>query len=168
MSWGVIPYLVEELKDTDSMFEIGIQKAIESGAASNGDVVVITAGTPVGMSGTTNTVKVQTIGHMLVQGRSVGSGSLCADVLVIKSSEDFKSAEEMTDYILVAQSTSNALLPYMKKAVALVVEDSDPACHAVTVGLALDIPVVYACENATKILKTGLSASVDVDRGTIS
>ncbi len=168
LSWGVIPYLVEELKDTDSMFEIGIQKAIESGAATNGDVVVITAGTPVGMSGTTNTVKVQTIGHMLVQGKSVGSGSLCADVLVIRSAEDLKTADEMNDYVLVAQTTNNKLLPYMKKAAALVVEDTDPACHAVTVGLALDIPVIYACENATRILKTGTSATVDVDRGTVS
>jgi len=168
LSWGVVPFLVEQLGNTDLMFEMGIQKAIESGAATNGDVVVITAGTPVGMSGTTNTLKVQTIGRMLVQGKSLGTGSLCGDIVVITSPEDLREADLRNDFILVTQTTSNALLPYMKKAVALVVEDSDPSCHAVTVGLDLDIPVIYACENATRILKTGISATVDVDRGTIS
>lgn len=168
LSWGVIPFLVEELTSTDSMFEMGMQKSLESGAATNGDVVVITAGTPVGMSGTTNTLKVQTIGRVLVQGKSIGTGSLCSDVLVITSPEDLREADLRSEYILVAQTTNNSLLPYMKKAVALVVEDSDPSCHAATVGLALDIPVIYACENATRILKSGLTATIDVDRGTIS
>ncbi|NCC75964.1 MAG: hypothetical protein EOM08_05965, partial [Clostridia bacterium] len=48
------------------------------------------------------------------------------------------------------------------------VEDDEAGSHTATVGLALDIPVVYACENATKILKTGSIVSVDVERGTVS
>jgi pyruvate kinase len=168
LSWGVLPFMVEELESTDAMFEMGMQIALDSGVATEGDIVVITGGTPTGMSGTTNTLKVQTIGRVLVQGKGVGRGSLCGDLLVLLSSEDLREADLRSDYILVAQTTDNTLLPFMKKAIALVVEDCDPACHAATVGMTLDIPVLYACENATRILKSGSIATLDIDHGTIT
>ena len=59
------------------------------------------------------------------------------------------------------------MMPYLRKAAALVVESTDPACHAATVGLALEIPVVVGAENATHILKTGTVVVVDADRGTV-
>jgi pyruvate kinase len=166
LSWGVYPFLVNEVYATDAMFELGMNKALESGFVSNGDVVVITGGTPIGMSGTTNTLKVQTIGRLLVEGKGIGTGS--GEVLVIDSPDDVRMADLRSDYVLVAHGTDNSMINLMKKAVAMIVEDDDPCSHTATVGLALDIPVIYACENATKILKTGSIVSVDVERGTIS
>lgn len=168
LSWGVYPFLVSEVFATDAMFELGMNKALESGFVSNGDVVVITGGTPIGMSGTTNTLKVQTIGRLLVEGKGIGKGNVSGEVLVIDSMDDVRMADLRSDYVLVARGTVNSMVNLMKKAVALIVEDEDPGSHTATVGLALDIPVVYACENATKILKTGSIVSVDVERGTVS
>lgn len=168
LSWGVYPYLVGEVQTTDEMFNLGISKALESGFVSNGDVVVITGGTPMGMSGTTNILKVQNIGRILVAGKGIGRGTISGEVLVIQDPDDLRIADMRQEYILVASSTNNQMLSHMKKAVALVVEDSDPTSHTAIVGLALDIPVIYACENATKILKTGAIVSIDVERGTIS
>ena len=62
LSWGVHPYLVSVAGSLDELFETGVSKAMESGVAGTGDIVVITGGSPVGMSGTTNTLKVQIIG----------------------------------------------------------------------------------------------------------
>ena len=168
LSWGVYPILVEEIYETDAMFELGMNKALESGFVSNGDVVVITGGTPIGMSGTTNTLKVQTIGRLLAEGKGIGKGSVSGEVLVIESAEDVRKADLSADYILVARSTNNSMLGLMKKAIALVVEDEDALGHTATVGQALDIPVIYACENSTKLLKSGTIVTIDVDRGTIS
>ncbi len=168
LSWGVFPILVEEIYETDAMFELGMNKALESGFVSNGDVVVITGGTPIGMSGTTNTLKVQTIGRLLAEGKGIGKGSVSGEVLVIEGPEDVRKADLSADYILVARNTNNSMLGLMKKAIALVVEDEDALCHTATVGLALDIPVIYACENSTKLLKSGTIVTIDVDRGTIS
>jgi pyruvate kinase len=168
LSWGVYPYLVREVRTTDEMFELGMNKALESGAVKNGDVVVITGGTPVGMSGTTNTLKVQNIGRILVEGKGIGKGSVSGEALVIQSAEDHRLADLRQDFILIAKQTDNDMLPLMKKAIALVVETTDPSNHAAIVGLALDKPVIYSCENATKILKTGAIIAVDVERGTIS
>ena len=168
ISWGVHPFLVEEVSSTDDMFEMGIKKAMESGAAQSGDVVVITGGTPIGMSGTTNTLKVQNVGSLLAKGISSSKGSISGEVFVIQDTEDIKTAENRSDYILVARSTNNSLLPLIRQAKAMIVEDDDPAGHALTVGMALDIPLIYACENATRIIKTGSVVSIDFDRGTIS
>jgi pyruvate kinase len=61
LSWGVAAYLGEMVSSTDELFEAGAKKAMEAKLASRGDLVVITAGVPVGVSGTTNLLRVQTL-----------------------------------------------------------------------------------------------------------
>jgi pyruvate kinase len=61
LSWGINAYLGEAVTSTDELFEAGVKKALEAKVASRGDLVVITAGVPVGVSGTTNLLKVQTL-----------------------------------------------------------------------------------------------------------
>ena len=168
LSWGVYPFLMEEVSSTDDMFEMGIKKALESEAVQPGDVVVITGGTPIGMSGTTNTLKIQNVGSLLSQGISSSKGTISGEAVVIQDSKDINPAGNPSDYILVAHATNNSLLPLMRQAKAMIVEDDDPSGHALTVGMELDIPLIYACENATRIIKTGSVVSIDFDRGTIS
>lgn len=62
LSWGVLPYMVEEASHSDEMFDMGVEKARESGLVKNGEFVVITGGVPIGISGTTNTLKVHVVG----------------------------------------------------------------------------------------------------------
>lgn len=64
LSWGVSPFLVEEVFTADALFEIGEQKALESGYVHHGDLIVITGGVPIGVSGTTNTMKVNMVGNL--------------------------------------------------------------------------------------------------------
>lgn len=171
LSWGVIPYQIEELKNTDKMFEKAKQIALESGVVSNGDLVVISGGTPVGMSGTTNTLKVQSIGHILCRGNCVGTaGTITGETYVVGSVAEKGTGLRFDggQYILVAHDTDNSLIPLMKKAAAVVVENTNPDCHAITVGKTLDIPVIYACENASKIIKNGAIVTIDGKNGTIS
>lgn len=80
---GVIPYLASEVKTTDEVFELGKNLAIKSGYVKKGDVVVITAGTPVGTSGTTNTLRIQNIGDILIQGDGVSDFKLATEVLIL-------------------------------------------------------------------------------------
>ncbi len=168
LSWGVYPYMVKQVDSTDEMFDMGLVKALESGAVKNGDIVVITGGTPIGVSGTTNTLKVVNIGRLLAEGISTGKGTVAGEILVIASDEAMALAEARSNYILVASKTDNQLVEVMKKAIAIVVEDDNPSSHAIIVGLALDIPVLYACENATALLQTGSIVTIDLEQGTIA
>ena len=61
MAWGVTPVLVEEKTNTDDLFAHAIEKAKETRIVKSDDLVVITAGVPLGTSGTTNLLKVERI-----------------------------------------------------------------------------------------------------------
>lgn len=61
LSWGVYPMLVDEMNNTDALFEVSVQAAIKSDIVSKGDIIVITAGAPVGVSNTTNMMKVEQV-----------------------------------------------------------------------------------------------------------
>ncbi len=58
LSWGVIPHLVSSFTGTDQMFALARSWAMEKGVVKPGDCIVITAGVPVGVAGTTNLLKV--------------------------------------------------------------------------------------------------------------
>ena len=62
MSWGVIPLLIEEEQETFDLFENAVHSAQVSGLVNNNELVIITAGVPLGISGTTNMLKVQVVG----------------------------------------------------------------------------------------------------------
>lgn len=61
MSWGVTPLVISEETSTDELFEHAIDAAKKNGLVESGDRVVITAGVPLGMSGMTNLMKVDTV-----------------------------------------------------------------------------------------------------------
>jgi pyruvate kinase len=61
ISWGVIPESIKRLNSTDELFEEGLRSALDTGIVKKGDTVVLTAGVPVGISGTTNLIKAQQV-----------------------------------------------------------------------------------------------------------
>jgi len=166
LSWGVVPFLVNEAFSTEELFDMGVEKALESGLVKNGDLVVITAGVPIGVSGTTNILKVHIVGKVLVQGTGVGTGSVTGELCVARTVEEAKN-NFCDGNILVVPFTNNEMLPVIKRASGLIVEERGAASHAATVGLALEIPVIIGAENATQILKSGSVVTVDSDTGIV-
>lgn len=61
LSWGIIPLLIEEKEALDELFEEAIKAVEKASYASEGNVIVLTAGVPIGTSGTTNLLKVHCI-----------------------------------------------------------------------------------------------------------
>ena len=61
ISWGVIPFLTGEVTSTDRIFSMSVEVALKEGLVQNGDTVVITAGVPLGRSGSTNLIKAQIV-----------------------------------------------------------------------------------------------------------
>ena len=164
LSWGVVPILVAEALTVEEMFDTGVKKALEAGMVKQGDIVVITAGGPVGVSGTTNLLKVQTVGNILVKGLGIGKGKATWELCVARTMEELSATFKPGD-ILVVSSTNNAMVQYIKNASALVVEEHGTDNHAVVLGLALDIPVIVGAENAVSILKSGCAVTVDSNNG---
>ena len=63
LSWGVTPIFLEEQNSTDELFLHAVESAVEADLLKNGDLVVITAGVPLGKSGTTNMLRVHVVGE---------------------------------------------------------------------------------------------------------
>ncbi|NLZ49792.1 MAG: pyruvate kinase, partial [Clostridiales bacterium] len=166
LSWGVIPCLIPSLTTVEEMFEEGVKQAQKLGVVKDGDIVVITAGVPGGISGTTNLLKVHTVGNVLLKGEGVVKGKSTAQVCLIRKMDDFAKCYNNGDIVVVA-NTTNEMVPYLKTASGIIVEESDLDCHAVTVGLALDIPVIVGAHNALSLLKNGSVVTVDANNGQV-
>ena len=167
LSWGVIPLVIEEATNTDDLFERAVQAGEEAGLLHDGELVVMTAGVPLGISGTTNLMKVHVVGHILVTGRGVTQQSCCGSLCVCRNGEEairnFKDGD-----ILVISQTTNTLLAQIRKASGLILEDSNPNGHGAIAGMSLNLPVIIGAENATKILKSGAVVMLDAERGVVS
>ena len=61
--WGVHPYLYGTVDSTDRLFSLAVECARKEGVVAPGDTVVITAGLPIGESGSTNLIKAQVVGE---------------------------------------------------------------------------------------------------------
>lgn len=166
LSWGVIPIMVEEQDNTDKLFDHVVDVARRNHLVKDGDLVVITAGTPIGLSGTTNLLKVQLVGNVLVTGIGASKGSVCGNVCICKTPDEVAKYFKNGD-ILVIPKTSNELLPYLKAASAIITEKDGVNSHAAIVGMALDKPVIVGAKNATLILKSGTTVTVDGMRGIV-
>ena len=61
ISWGVQPLLAGYVDSTDRLFSMCVQSALKEGAVQSGQMVVITAGVPIGRAGSTNLIKAQVV-----------------------------------------------------------------------------------------------------------
>lgn len=164
--WGVIPVSGKPAATTDEMFDIAVRGAMESGLVRLGDTIVITAGVPVGRSGTTNLIKIHNVGELIAQGQGIGSLSATGKVVVAATPEE--AAGKMTDgAILVANSTDKEYMPAFQKAAAVITESGGITSHAAVVGLNLGIPVIVGVNDATKRLRDGMEVTVYAEKGLI-
>ena len=132
----------------------------------DGEVVVITAGVPLGVTGTTNLIKVHVVGHILVKGYSINERSATAPLCVCQSEEELKENYKTGDIIVISE-TSNGVMEQLKTASAIVCEKNGGNSHAAIVGLSRDIPVILGAQNATKILKSGAIVTVNGEDGVV-
>lgn len=163
--WGVYPVLIKEFKNTDEVLEVSTRKALEKQLVNIGDLVVITAGIPVGTAGTTNMIKVQTIGEIILYGKGIGRDPITAKVRLINSKDDIGEFNEGD--ILVAKATDEELMPAIKKASGMIVEEGGLTSFSAITAINLGIPVVVGAKTATNILQDGQQVTIDSIRGLV-
>lgn len=166
LTWGVYPVLCNESKNTDEVIERSILPTMQKGYVKEGDLVVITAGVPVGVSGTTNLIKVHTVGKVILKGVGIGKRSIAGRVCVGKKPGDFKGKFREGD-ILVAYSTDDDMIEYMQKASAIIVEQGGRTSHAAIQGGKFGKPVLVGAKKAVSLLKDKEIVTVDVDGGLV-
>ncbi len=164
--WGVYPLLVGETSGTDEMVSRAIETALAADFIKCGDLVVITAGVPVGMPGTTNLLKVHIVGDVVLRGAGIGARAVTGTVRIVKTPKEADERIQPGD-IMVTGSTEKEYVPAIEKCAAVITEMGGLTSHAAIVGLNLGIPVVVGADGATSILEDGQVVTVDGMRGLV-
>lgn len=166
LSWGVYPFVTEKPDSTDEMMELAAKVAKEEKFAKEGDLIIITAGVPVGERGTTNLMKIQLIGTKLTSGQGIGDKSVIGKAVVALSAEE-AIAKVTEDCILVLKNSDKDYTPAFEKAAAVIVEAGGLTSHAAVVGIANGIPVIVGAKNVTALVQDNELITIDSRRGII-
>ena len=171
ISWGITPLMMALAHSTDELIEMSTSLAKENGYLHDGELAVVTAGVPVGVSGTTNMIKIHMIGNCLATGVGIGpEGSAPANATgkaCVCHNLDELRAKFKPGMVLVVPSTSNEMLSYVRDAAALVVEEPGLNSHAAIAGKALLKPTIVGAAGATSHIRDGLMVAVDCAHGNV-
>jgi pyruvate kinase len=163
--WGVRPLLVLDLPSTTQTFQAAMNVAQEKKMLQEGDLVVLTAGTLQGVSGSTDLIKVDVVTAVLGRGVGIGEASVSGRARVAQTGldlNDFNDGE-----ILVAPRTSADFVDAIRRSGGIITEDDSLTGHAAVIGLRLGVPVIVGVKNATEMIRDGTILTLDARRGLV-
>ncbi len=164
--WGVYPVKISKMHSTDEIIEKSVEGALELGYIENGDLIVITAGVPVGISGSTNLLKVHIVSELLYKTVGVGKETVIGRARIAKNADELRDKFEDGD-IIVMSATGKDVIEYMARASAIIVEEGGLTSHAFIAGLNLGKEVVVGAENCIREIKDGEILTVNGKQGVV-
>ena len=164
--WGITPLVMPYANSTDELISMSVECAVNAGLVQPGSMAVVTAGVPVGVSGTTNMIKVHLVGDSLLTGVGIGTqnakGTVCICRTAAEVATKFKAGQ-----ILVVPHTNNDMLPYIRQAAGVITEEAGTNSHAAIVALTLGKAVIVGALGATRTLHDGMNISLDCQHGVV-
>ena len=160
VSWGVYPIIVEKAHETDELIERAIVGALKENYVQEGDLTVLTAGIPLGVSGTSNLIKVHVIGDIIANGTGVGNKSVSAKVVVGSTKEELEEKFEDGD-IIVAKYTDKDINEFMERSSGVISENGGLTSHTAVVSIHFGIPAILGVKNVTNLLSDGDIITID-------
>lgn len=164
--WGVQPIASRTVTSTDELLENAIEASLAHHFVGHGDLVVITAGVPVGHEGTTNMMKVHIIGDILAKGQGIGRSVAYGETVVVKNAEELKTIDT-TGKIVVTIGTDRDMVPALSQSAGIITEEGGLTCHSAIIGLNLGIPVIVGVKDATSKIEHGKSVTIDPNSGAV-
>ncbi len=165
LSWGVYSITMDEMESTDDIINVSVMNALKEKYIEPGDLVVITAGVPVGVAGTTNLIKVHVASEILLSGKGIGKKSVTGRAVIVDDKEDLNEVKEGD--ILVTYATDRSFMDAIERSGAVIVEEGGLTGHAAIVGLNLHKITVVGVDKARETLRTGDIVTVDGATGLI-
>ena len=164
--WGIHAVMGGQVHSTDEMLDIAIDRGLSTKLFERGSKVIITAGVPVGESGTTNLMKVHVIGDVIANGQGIGRRSAYGKAVISKDAKEAVTKVNDGD-ILVTYGTDRDMMPAIEKAGGIITEEGGLTSHAAVVGLSLGIPVIVGVENLFESIQDGADITIDGAKGDI-
>lgn len=164
--WGVYPIVIQEAGETDELIDRAIFGAIDNGFVSEGDLTVVTAGIPLGISGNSNLIKVHIIGDIITSGTGIGTKSVSGKVCLASTKRELEEKFEEGD-IIVAKFTDADITEYIQKSSAIVTEEGGLTSHTAIAAVHFGLPAVVGAFNIRNLVKDGDKITVDPIGGVI-
>ena len=164
--WGVYPIVGQKVGSTDEILELAVEESLKHNYVKHGDLVIITAGVPVGEAGTTNLMKVHVIGDIVAKGQGIGKAVAFGHTVVANNAEGVLNVDT-TGAIIVTIGSDRDMMPAIEKCAGLITEEGGLTSHAAVVGLSLGIPVIVGVKDATQLIKNGQDITMDAESGVI-
>lgn len=166
INWGVHAVLGKEASDTDEVVDNAVFAAMDNGLIKTGDLVVLTAGVPVAKAGSTNMIRVQVVGDVLIHGTGIGRNAAVGPVCVAANQEELEK-NFRDGCILVVKAANAKWVDYMKRASAIISEEAGLTSESAIVAITLGIPTIIGAAHAADLLENGEVVTVDSSQGTI-
>ncbi len=163
--WGVKPLLLLDLPGLRQVFQSAINVAREKDLLQDGNLVVMTAGTLQGVSGSTDLIKVEVVKGLLQPGVGIGQGVITGRAKVIQDvnqTSNFQAGD-----ILITKSTDNHYVDIMRLASAIVTEETGVRSHAAQIGMRLGIPVIVGVKDATTLIRDASFVTLKIEQGLV-
>ena len=163
--WGTYPLIVNDTNSSEELFEFSIDTAQQAGYIREGDLVVITAGVPIGIPGSTNLLRVHTIGKILASGTGIGEEAVYGKAVIVHDAAEAQERVEAGD-ILITPSVDSKYMPALTKAAALITVEGGLTSAGAIIGINLGIPVIAGVNEAMELPDQQM-VTVDPVRGLI-
>jgi pyruvate kinase len=168
-NWGVVPLLRESSSLAEALDVISTY-SLKENMISNGDLVVVTAGSPFGISGTTNMMLVESIGNVLVRGESGIGRRVHGNVALVLSTEAAQPYSIRGQILLLAKC-DESYLPLIKESLGIIlqnhIDDVESEKYALRVVEDLGKTAIVRADGATRILKAGQLVTLDPEKALI-
>lgn len=154
LSWGVETVLLNECSNFEQVLNDSLVELSERRILKEGDLVVITAGLPLNVRGTTNSIRVETVGRFVLRGKGIGKHTARGKLRIIKAGE--KAEIRKGDIIALTDMDEN-ILKQMNKAAGLITTQkglgSEIAVAAIKAGIpaVVGVPDIEAFSNGSVV-----------------
>lgn len=166
IEWGVYPIRATLASSIDDLFyeSINILKNIKF--VKEGELVILTAGMPLGKAGSTNIMMVKTVGKLLCKGMGIGKHKISARACVAKNAKELEETFSDGD-IIVTIGVYKDMLPYIQKSSGIVTVEGGLTSQGAIVGINYHLATVVGVGEAMNSIKTGDIVSIDATTGEI-
>ncbi|MCB1111919.1 MAG: pyruvate kinase [Chlamydiia bacterium] len=168
--WGVVPVFGSASTNIVDAFAEISAFALDHGLVNFGDLVIVTAGSPFGVAGTTNTMIVESIGDVLVRGDS-GLGKRVHGKITQVLTPEGRTSYSVSDRLIVIAKCDESYLSLMESAKGIIlqnhVDDIDSETFVMQKARELGKPAIVRADAAFNNLKEGALVTLDPEKALV-
>jgi pyruvate kinase len=169
LSWGVVPLFGESGNMTEA-FEMASCNALKNKYVHYGDLVVVSAGNPFGITGTTNMMVVENIGDVLVRGTPTKGEPITANVVLVLAS-DLSRSYDVKGKVVLLTHCDETFLEILRPASGIILqnlpEDVSSEKAAKKIARELKLPCLVRADGAAGVVKEGKLVTLDPQAGLV-